>query len=217
MTTPEDVFYNANIPLVDTTFDQWQKLFLSNFDQMERSFKINHVPLDDPSLTGNHTIVQLVEQASDLKMQTNIGDFAAFTRDVSDQTDQVFMQYQGNGKEFQYTNYQIYSVPDIKNGNLIVQKTYFTTLPGKIIVCFGSLLSSISLRPAKVTVKLFPPVIKNIISINTTIIRSSPVNSVFQASPIQNTSKKFYTSVDMIYSSNANNFFPFYYLIIGNL
>lgn len=214
MTIP-GVFYNSNVPLVSTTFDQWQKLFLDNFDQMNRAFKNNHVPLTDASGTGNHTIIQLVEQATDSKIQTNIGDFASFTKDVSDQTDQVFMQYQGNGTEFQYTNYQIYNVPDILDGKTVVQTSFFTTLPGKLIICFGSVLAASS-KPSTVSVKIFPPVIRNIISINATLIGTALTNSSFQAVPIQ-ADNKFFTSIDMKYNKNSNRFVPFYYLVMGNL
>lgn len=155
--------FNANVPLVTDPFADWQVSFLKNFKQLYNASSVNHVPLDDPIVAnrGNHTIIELMEQ--DTEIQTNIGEMSIYTKNVESQTDQIFMEYEGNGTEFQYTNYQLYTLDPIKNGATIVQNQYFTFLPGKIIVYFGSL--EVGSTP---NIILNPPVAKNIITVNLT-------------------------------------------------
>lgn len=216
MTQPEQPYYNANFPLVTSPFSEWQRVFLKNFEQMSLAFKQNHIPLEDPSLSGNHTIVQMPEQAEGTKVKTNIGDFAIFTRLIEGQTDQVVMQSEGNLPEFQYTNYQIYPVKDVKDGATVVQKTYFTTLPGKMIVIFGSKLATKGKIP---TIRLLPPVIKNIVSVNLTLIGTFPIAPAraYEVTPIESTinDQKYFNSIDVTFSLGKFN--PFYFLVVGNL
>ena len=148
--------YNANFPLINTTFANWQIGFLSNFMSMASAFAVNHVPLTDPtipSIAGNHTIVELVEQE---KMpQARAGELAVYSKKVPGQTDQIFINDQG--VEYQYTTYQIYQLLPV-NG----QTAYFTFLPGNVIVYFGLTANGFE------TANLLPPIAKNIITVNIT-------------------------------------------------
>jgi hypothetical protein len=148
--------YNPNVPEnpSDSLADS-QPEFLENFLTLYNTFLVNHVALDDPStmpvIRGNHTIIELVEQ--DHSFQTDLGEISVYTKDVPGQTDQVFLKYQGSaGQEFQFTNYQIYSV-DSTN--------FFTFLPGRNILYFGSFVS----LPSNI-LTLTPPIARVIISIN---------------------------------------------------
>ncbi len=212
-------YFNPDTPTVQLTFDDWQVQMQGNFDRMDQSFLTNHVPLEDPLKTGNHTIIQMPEQESDTKIQTNIGDLSIYTRLVDDQTDQVFIQHEGNFNEYQYTNYQIYQIKNIMDGKNIVQKTYFTTLPGKLMIIFGSKLLSKAKPPKPASIILIPPVIKNIVSVNITLIGTFPLAPArsFEVTPISNVvdEQTYFTSVDVNFSLGGFN--PFYYLVMGNL
>ena len=208
--------FNADTPTVQLDFDLWQVQFQANFQRMSQSFLVNHVPLENASKTGNHTIVQMPEQPKDRKIQTNIGDFAIFTRLVEDQADQVFMRYEGNQPEFQYTNYQLYTIKDrLDKKEKIIQTTSFTTLPGNLMIIFGSVL----IKDKKWEIILTPPVMKNIISVNMTLIGTFPnVPAVaYEVTPIKNTVDEvdYFTSIDVMFQKPADGK-PFYYLVMGN-
>jgi hypothetical protein len=146
--------YNPNVPEnpSDSLSDSQPEL-LQNFLTLYNTFMANHVSLDDPTaaIRGNHTIVELLEQ--DHQFQTDVGEISVYTKDVPGQTDQIFLQYQGNpGQEFQFTNYQIYSVNPTN---------FFTFLPGKTLLYFGSFTN----LPNNI-LTLTPPIAKGIISIN---------------------------------------------------
>lgn len=152
MTTPK---YNPNVPqYANNNLAQTQKPFLDNFLSLYNIFSVNHVPLDAGSTAGNHTIIQTLEQET--SHQTDLGEISIYTKNVEDQTDQIFMRYQGNGQEFQYINYQIYSITNIPN-----QTSYFTFLPGKIVVFFGNFTS----LPNN-TLILYPPIAKSIMGMS---------------------------------------------------
>ena len=116
----------------------------------------NHIPLDSASGAGNHTMVQLLEQTN--AQQTNAGEISVYTKDASDQTDQIFLRYQGNGQEFQFTNYQIYSIVPTA-----LQTSYFTFLPGRVLLYFGTFIWTFGI-PYQI-INLIPPVALNIISV----------------------------------------------------
>jgi hypothetical protein len=134
----------------NTSLADSQKSFLTNFSQLFDIFEVNHVPLNAASNAGNHTIIQLLEQENAL--QTDLGEISVYTKNVVGQTDQIFLRYQGNGTEFQFTNYQIYPISST---------TFFTFLPGKIIVYFGSFTQ----LPSNV-LPLFPAISKNIMALS---------------------------------------------------
>lgn len=148
MTAPQEPpVYNTQIPVVETSIAQAQKLFLNNFSTLFDAFSVNHVPLNDPTNPGNHKVVQLIEQVTGESTQSQ--EISLYTKKVHGQTDQIFMRYQGNGKEFQLTEYQTYF---IKKTSL--QEAYFTFLPGGLIIYFGRVFSkgtttfNIDIQPA---------------------------------------------------------------------
>lgn len=164
MTNP---VYDPNTPTKEQPWSTWQTDFIENFTVLGNAFALNHVPLDAASANGNHEYIQLLEQTE--SQITEQGEITVYTKDVPGQTDQVFMRYQGNGQEFQFTNYQIYKIPDFTTpaipGSLLTR--YFTFLPGGLICYFG--FSTTFNRPRSGIHVLFkPPVAKNIISANFT-------------------------------------------------
>lgn len=148
--------YDPSVPqrpgesLADT-----QPELLNNFFQLFQKFAINHVSLDAGATAGNHTIIELVEQENPI--QTDVSEISIYTKEDAKTTDQVFIRYQGNGQEFQYTCYQIYSLTPA-NG----QTPFFTFLPGKILVYFGSFTS---LQAGNI-LKLSPAVGVNLITVS---------------------------------------------------
>ncbi len=182
MTTPSDP-YNPNVPQFPSdSLETSQPQFQNNFSQLYDIFLRNHVKLNDAVDAGNHTIIQLLEQEANTGIQTDLGEISVYAKDVVDQTDQVFLQYQGQGQEIQYTNYQIY-----KPENNDFQTKYFTFLPGKLIMYFGS----ISPTEQANIVDLSPYVSKHIMSISLCPIGSipfykptteilSPINGIIQ-------------------------------------
>ena len=138
MTTP--INYNPNTPEVETTWADWQVQFIQNFTQLATAFSQNHVPLVNPPQTG-------------------ASEFTIHNKNVEGQTNQVYFTYPGNSPVVQFTNYQLYSVNPTPT-----QTTYFTFLPGKILVYFGS--AGPSKKNEYLSIFLNPPVCRNIISIN---------------------------------------------------
>jgi len=156
--------YDPNTPTRQLSFADWQVQFIQNFTQLATAFAENHVPLTDPTVAnrGNHTYVEMAESTTDA--QTSANEFSIFVKDVENQTDQVFFTYPGNTPVVQFTNYQIYSVTPTAQ-----QTTYFTFLPGKLLVYFGKFgpFNSGNVKGVFNNIlKLNPPVAKNIVSIN---------------------------------------------------
>lgn len=157
MTSP---VYNPNAPLPNDIIAKSQVDFLNNFSTLADAFKKNHVALDALANAGNHTVIQMLEQNTNAQFQTNTGEISIYAKNVENQTDQIFLRYQGNQTEFQYSNYQIYQ---LEPGFGLIP--FFTTLPGGIIIYFG-LLNIFSLAQLQGNLTLFPYISKNIISAN---------------------------------------------------
>src|SRR6185295_15125291 len=124
----------------------------------------NHTSLDSGSDAGIHTIVQLVEQEE--PFQTDPSEISIYSKDVTSQADQIFLRYQGNGQEFQYTNYQLYALTSNQ-----FQTKFFSFLPGKILIYFGSIFPK---APPANVLDLSPYISKNIISISLCPIGPTP-------------------------------------------
>lgn len=158
MTTPNDPTpqpYNTQIPVASTTIADAQKLFQNNFERLFEAFNTDHVSLSDTTNPGNHAVIRLVELPKEESTQSL--EIAIYSKKVEGQTDQLFMRYQGNGKEFQLTEYQIYSIVPTDN-----QEAYFTFLPGKVIVYFGRV---VGFGQKEVNININPPA-SNISGIN---------------------------------------------------
>lgn len=202
MTTPG---YNPNVPEnpSDSLADS-QPEMLQNFLSLYEIFKRNHIALDAGATAGDHSIVQLLEQ--DHSFETNVSEISMYAKDVAGQTDQVFLRYQGNGQEIQLTNYQIYSLVQPSGGS-----AFFTFLPGKIIVYFGSFTT----LPNNV-LSLSPPIAKKIITISFCPIGNTPTYK--PKVTLQQPSSGFYTGINVTASILFNQAPPpCYYLVMANL
>ncbi len=157
MSTPE-FEYNQNIPKLSDDLATSQAGFLSNFQQLYNAFSKNHLPLDANVNAGNHTIVELLNNLTGF--ETSAGEFSINATPVEAQTGQLFVRYQGNTQDVQYTNYQIYYQGVIQNG----QFGYFTTLPGGIIVYFGGV--NFTSFNSNGTISLEPFITKELLSVN---------------------------------------------------
>lgn len=155
MSTP---IYNPQIPTPNTEIPDAQVQFLSNFGSLFNIFNTNHVSLDDPTNPGNHSVIQLVEQSQ--SRSTLSQEVAIYSKLVEGQTDQLFMRYQSNGKEFQLTEYQIYNIPFTIGDP---QTTYFSILPGGLIIQFGQLFCA---GKNEFNLQINPPVKVNISGLN---------------------------------------------------
>jgi hypothetical protein len=207
MTLPDNPpVYNSQIPIVNTTIAEAQKLFLNNFSTLFDAFSVNHIALNDPTNPGNHNVVQLLEQ--ELSESTQSQEISIYSKKVDGQTDQLFMRYQGNGKEFQLTEYQIYAIPVTTQ-----QEAYFTFLPGKLIVYFGRIFSfgtnefNINIDPAPKT---------NLSGLNLCPVASAIGFNVPQPNVrLQQPSNGFYTQ--FILNSSPKPMLDNFYLFFGNL
>jgi hypothetical protein len=200
--------YNPNTPTITLPFSQWQPQFLQNFAQLYAAFSTNHVPLDAASNAGNHTIIELVEQA--LPQQTNVSELAVYTKDVSGQTDQIFLRYQGNGQEVQLTTYQIYSLGNFAQGQ---SNQYFTFLPGNLILIFGYNVAKTK------TTRLRPQIIKNVITCQLTPIGPSNQPFLNVSFVAKNTPGilNFMNVATSITVDGSEPIPPLTYLVLGNI
>lgn len=165
MTQPT-IVYNPDIPeSPNASVGPDQENFLNNFMTLYKAFSVNHVPLDATSGAGNHTIIDLLEQSTDSQFQTDVGEISIYCKKTDDQTNQIYLRYQGNQQEFALTAYQIYALNQIDYPN-----QYFTFLPGNIIVYFGTISVTYNTTfPKGVPMELFPAIAKNIITMNFTV------------------------------------------------
>jgi len=166
--------YDPNTPqFLSDSFAISQKQVQLNFQTLFDAFARNHVSLTAAANAGNHNVIELLGQPNPI--QTDVGEINIYTKNVEEQTEQVFFRYQGNpGQEFQFTNYQIYSLPPEKGLN-----QYFTFLPGRLIVYFGDFKGATKQNPGTITLELNPGIAKKIIGMtfcpNITIANSPSV------------------------------------------
>lgn len=202
--------YNANFPKSNSSIGNSQPQFLTNFGELYDAFVANHVALDAASNAGNHTVVELVEQEN--FPQTDVGEISIFTFDDETQTDQLFINYQGNAQQVQFTNYQIYFIKPTAT-----QTTYFTFLPGRVLVCFGTL------SPTAITqvLNLVPPVALNIMSANFCPLSTASLNltsgsSIPNFKIVQNTTD-FITQLNVTASFIGQKFVSYFYMVLANI
>lgn len=149
--------YDPNTPqFLSDSFATTQPQFQTNFQTLFAAFAKNHVSITAAANAGNHNIIELLGQLNPI--QTDVGEINIYTKDVEGQTEQVFFRYQGNQKEFQFTNYQIYALPPTKD-----LQQFFTFLPGRLIVYFGSFTGLVGPTRGALTLELQPAIAKNII------------------------------------------------------
>lgn len=203
MTLPNDPPppYNTGIPEPETNIAEAQTLFQNNFLRLFEAFSKDHVSLNELNNAGNHNVIQLIELPSPEATQSL--EIAIYSKKVENQTDQLFMRYQGNGKEFQITEYQIYSIVPTNK-----QEAYFTFLPGKVIVYFGRVFST---GTTSFPIDINPPVTKNISGVNLGGIGTvAPQPNVQLQMPVNG----FYTQIKLISKVAMPDQF---YLFFGNI
>ncbi len=167
MTQPSD--YSPSIPQPSDSIAEGQPDFLTNFSQLFNAFESDHVALNAGSSAGNHSVARLVEQPNPLI--TAVSELAIYSKDVPNQTDQLFLKYQGNGQEIQYSNYQIFPLPDIEQAGVLVQKQFFSFLPGGIIIYFGFVIPN----GTPFTLLINPVISTNIFGINLGVLGNNPL------------------------------------------
>lgn len=207
MTTQPPV-YNANVPqFPSNSLPNTQPEFQDNFSKLFDDFAKNHVPLNASLSAGNHTIIQLLQQDANAGIQTDVGELSLYSKDVTQQTDQVFLEYQGQGQELQYTNYQIY-----KPENNDFQIKYFTFLPGKILVYFGTFSSTLVAN----VLDLFPYIARNIVYISLCPIGTTPTFK--PSAQLEATKDGIYQGIKFT-SSTAFNAAPppCFYMVMANV
>ena len=197
--------YSPNVPQFATdSLAVTQSQFLNNFLQLYNIFGRDHVALDAQSNAGNHTYIELNEQTS--PQQTNVSEIAVYTKNVPGQTDQIFLRYQGNGQEIQYTTYQIYSITATKT-----QTAFFTFLPGNVIAYFGYLTPENTTQPNLITLR--PPVAKNIITVSCV---SGNMNAIKPNVSIVENTNGIVMGINVAYNTSAGQVNS-YYLILANI
>lgn len=150
--TDTSIYKPNQPPRSNSSIGEAQDPFLINFMQLYNAFKVNHIQLDALSDLGNHTIIQLIDQQG--QFQTDVGEISIYAKEVVDQTDQLFFRYQGNTPEFQFSNFQIFTLNAFPT-------QFFTFLPGGLIVYFGSIAVNLA-SPFEFTLR--PSIAKNIMT-----------------------------------------------------
>lgn len=202
MTIPIDPppSYNTQIPVGSTTIAEAQKLFQNNFERLFEAFNTDHVSLIDPTNPGNHSVIRLVELPK--SESTLPSEIAIYSKKVEGQTDQLFMRQQGNGTEFQLTEFQIYTIQPNDN-----QKAYFSLLPGGIIVYFGRV---VGFAQKEVNIDINPPA-SNILGVNlagiTTVSQQPNVSLVGNSQ----------TKISVVKLKSIDPIPDQFYLFFGNL
>lgn len=182
-----------------------------NMQKLFEAFARNHVSINDAN-AGNHTFLKLIEQMNPI--QTNVSEISIYTKNVEGQTDQVFFRYQGNGQEFQFTNYQIYK-PDQKSTS---RSRFFTFLPGKIILYFGSFFNNKRIEK----VSLAPPVSTKIMTVNLCPFRTTvPTTTSEYNSHLNSINKNKDGLIESLtfqgFASGSSTNRDSYYIILGNI
>lgn len=212
--------YDPNIPeQLSDSLNETQPEFLNNFFTLYNIFAQNHKPLDDPSVPGNHTVIQLREQA--LAQQTEVSEISVYTKNDIASTDQIFLRYQGNGQEFAYTCYQIYGLQPITDQKApqANQTPFFTFLPGRILLYFGTYQNTSTSSKDNINLKLYPPIATKIISVGAS--PSFTNNTTFFYKPqialVQN-KDGFFDNITILPAANDGKALsPGFYMVLANI
>lgn len=184
MTTP---IYDPGVPeRPSDSYSTSQPEFLANFISLYQAFLKNHQPISGTN-QGVHTILELLQQTGDA--QTDLNEISFYSKNVDGQTAQVFVRINNNGTAYQLTNYQIYSLNQVAN-----QTSYFTVLPGKFLVYFGSFTSL-----TNNILNLNPPIAKNIVGLDFTPIGTTP-----NYKPVVNPIKEANGEINKLQVTSAN-------------
>jgi hypothetical protein len=211
MTNPPPI-YNPDIPLKKQSLADSQIDFLNNFSTLYNAFSVNHIPLDAATSAGNHTNIQLLEQATSNQLQTDTGEISVYCKNVAGQTDQIFLRYQGNQKEFQFSTYQIYALNPTNKGS-----GFFTFLPGNVILYFGLAILAVGGATSNV-INLLPNIAKNIITINFCPVGSRPTLNPFVELQVPNPVTKVISALFLKPNPGLTALPPqLYYMVLANI
>ena len=202
--------YNPNIPQPKNTIATGQINFLDNFMQLFNAFGIDHVPLNAAANAGNHNVIRLNEQPASLT--TQVSEIALYSKKTFQQTDELYLRLQGNGTEIQYSNYQIYPIDPIFNGATLVQQSYFSFLPGGIIVYFGY----INPQSNPFTFNLNPAIAVNLVGINLCPTLTNPAGVYSSTVAPGSSIPGIYDTITLSSSFLVRTPPPQYYIIFGN-
>lgn len=219
MMTPDNetppVYSPNEPPRANSSIGASQPAFLNNFTTLYTAFAANHVPLDASSGAGDHTILQMFSQTA--QFQTNTGELSLYGRQITSTVGnssvvtnyQLFLRQQGNATEFPWTNFQIYQ----PSAPITGQIQYFSTLPGGLIIYFGTIFPA-NTETAN-TITLRPPICVNVIAVNLCAHGTntySPVTNVLNP-----TSNGIYEYIQLQFTGLG---FPkaqsYDYIVIGN-
>lgn len=205
--------YQNNIPQPDQSIGGSQSPFLVNFNQLFNAFDVDHVSLTAASNAGNHNVARLATLPN--PWTTNISEVSLYSKIRSLQTNQLYFREEGNGLEYQYSNYQIYPLAPITSGSNVIQIPYFSWLPGGIIVYFGY----VNPFGAKtINIVLNPVVCNNISGVNLCNTALSGTPSPVQPPSVSITvdQNALADNVVLTLQPPAAAFAPQYYIIFGN-
>ena len=213
MTTPG---YNPKTPLPDDTIADSQSSFLDNFSTLFTAFAQNHVSLNAAANAGNHNLVEMVETPPQNAPSTKEDEIAIYVKKAAGSTDQIWMRYPLNGKEFQLTEYQIFPIPELKEKNVPFQIPFFSFLPGGVIVYFGKVFPAVTPEARPFPINLFPAICRNVMGVNI-----CPIGGVNANIPQPNVTftinnLNIITSINLT-SVAATTLPDCYYLIFGNM
>ncbi len=203
--------YNPQVPQKGDAIAKSQLDFLINFSTLYTAFGKNHIDLDVATIAGNHTVIELPEQ--DANFQSDVGEISVYSKDVKGQTDQIFLKYQGTAAEFQFTNYQLYT---LKSTTPPTQ--FFTFLPGKVIMYFGSIRGLVTpSNGSPLQLVLSPKIAKNIITINLVPEGDTPqfIPRVVLQTPDKDTN--IYSTIDLHAPNSPGYRSTFYYVVLANI
>lgn len=93
--------FDPNIPQPRDLLSNSQGDLLTNFQQLNTQFGVNHVPFDDASADkGKHKFVTIVEQSND--PETNVDEQIIYSKDDGGQPE-LFARPQNNGTPYRMT------------------------------------------------------------------------------------------------------------------
>ncbi len=207
MSTPPPVKFNPNAPVPTDSIAAAQPIFQKNFETLYNAFAANHIPLDALSGAGNHNIIQLFKQ--DNQLQADVGEILVYTRYVHNQIEQVFIKFPGQD-EIQLTNYQLYTL-----SNTDPVRNWFTFLPGKILIYFGLITTSVpGLDFGKALLNLQPAVAKHIIGMSFCPLGATPLLKPYVT--LQPEQNGFIKGINVMNASGTGSV-TYYYCVLANL
>ena len=200
--------YDPNTPEMATdSLATSQSEIQNNFQQLFNIFAKNHISLDALTSAGNHNVIQLKQQGD--SQQTDVSTINIYTKNDEGTTDQIFLKYQDNITEFQLSCYQIYGLTQFPG----TSEQYITFLPGRILVYFGS----VDPVQFKNSIELYPPIAKNIMSVDLCPKTINPATLSFKPwISLEKSEAGFFTKI-ALKPAIAQGVNPVFYIVLANI